>query len=41
VLLFALAAGAVPFDGWATRRRLRRVGAAFVALLVLLGGSNL
>jgi hypothetical protein len=35
-LLFALAAGAVPFDGWATRRRLRLVGAGFVAFLVLL-----
>jgi hypothetical protein len=36
VVLFALAAGAVPFDGWATRRRLRWIGAAFVALLVVL-----
>jgi hypothetical protein len=35
-VLFALAAGAVPFDGWATRRRLRAVGAAFVILLVVL-----
>jgi 4-amino-4-deoxy-L-arabinose transferase-like glycosyltransferase len=36
VLLFALAAGAVPFDRWATRRRLQRVGAAYVLVLVLL-----
>jgi hypothetical protein len=36
VVLFALAAGAVPFDRWATPRRLRWVGAAFVALLVAL-----
>ena len=36
VVLFALAAGAVPFDRWATRRRLRWVGAAFVTLLVVL-----
>jgi len=36
VLLFALAVGAVPFDGWATRRRLQRVGVAFVLVLVLL-----
>jgi hypothetical protein len=36
VVLFALAAGAVPFDRWATSRRLRWVGAAFVALLLLL-----
>jgi hypothetical protein len=36
VVLFALAVGAVPFDRWATRRRLRWVGAAFVALLVAL-----
>jgi hypothetical protein len=35
-VLFALAAGAVPFDRWATSRRLGWVGAAFVALLVLL-----
>jgi hypothetical protein len=35
-LLFALAAGAVPFDRWATRRRLAAVGAAFVVLLVAL-----
>jgi hypothetical protein len=32
----ALAAGAVPFDRWATARRLRWVGVAFVGLLVLL-----
>ena len=36
VVLFALAAGAVPFDRWATRWRLRWVGAAFVTLLVVL-----
>ena len=36
VVLFALAAGAVPFDRWATGHRLRRVGTAFVVLLVLL-----
>ena len=36
VVLFALAAGAVPFAGWATRRRLQRVGPAFVVLLVAL-----
>jgi hypothetical protein len=36
VVLFAVAVGAVPFDRWATRRRLRWVGAAFVALLVVL-----
>ena len=36
VVLFALAAGAVPFDRWATRRRLGWVGAAFVTLLVVL-----
>jgi 4-amino-4-deoxy-L-arabinose transferase-like glycosyltransferase len=35
-VLFALAAGAVPFDRWATRRRLQVVGAAFVVLLVVL-----
>src|SRR5262249_36556697 len=35
-LLFALAAGSVPFDRWATRRRLQIVGAAFVLLLILL-----
>ena len=37
VLLFALAAGAIPLDRWATRRRLRVAGAVFVAtgLLVL------
>jgi hypothetical protein len=34
-VLFALAAGAVPFDRWATRLRLQLVGAAFVALLVV------
>jgi 4-amino-4-deoxy-L-arabinose transferase-like glycosyltransferase len=34
VLFFALAAGAVPFDRWATRRRLWLVGSAFVAFLV-------
>ncbi|HEV8097662.1 MAG TPA: glycosyltransferase family 39 protein, partial [Gaiellaceae bacterium] len=36
VVLFALAVGAVPFDRWATRRRLRRVGVAFVLVLVLI-----
>jgi hypothetical protein len=36
VVLFALGAGAVPFDRWATPRRLRWVGAAFAALLVAL-----
>jgi hypothetical protein len=35
-VLFALAAGAVPFERWATRRRLRAIGAAFVALLLVL-----
>jgi Dolichyl-phosphate-mannose-protein mannosyltransferase len=35
VVLFALAAGAVPFERWATRRRLQLVGAAFVILLVV------
>jgi len=35
-VLFALAAGAVPFERWATRRRLQAIGAAFVALLLLL-----
>jgi 4-amino-4-deoxy-L-arabinose transferase-like glycosyltransferase len=37
VMAFAFAAGAVPLDRWATRRRLRVVGAAFVVvgLLVL------
>jgi 4-amino-4-deoxy-L-arabinose transferase-like glycosyltransferase len=33
-VLFALAAGAVPFERWATRRRLQVVGAAFVVLLI-------
>jgi 4-amino-4-deoxy-L-arabinose transferase-like glycosyltransferase len=35
-VLFALAAGAVPFERWATPRRLRIVGTAFVAFLVIL-----
>jgi 4-amino-4-deoxy-L-arabinose transferase-like glycosyltransferase len=37
VVLFALAAGAIPLDRWATRRRLRVAGAVFAAsgLLVL------
>jgi Dolichyl-phosphate-mannose-protein mannosyltransferase len=37
VLVFALAAGAIPLDRWATRRRLQLAGAMFVtvALLVL------
>jgi hypothetical protein len=33
-VLFALAAGAVPFERWATRRRLHRVGIAFVVVLI-------
>ena len=32
VLLFALAAGAIPLDSWATRRRLQVAGAVFVAI---------
>ena len=32
VLLFALAAGAIPLDHWATRRRLQVAGAVFVAI---------
>ena len=32
VLLFALAAGAIPLDRWATRRRLQLASAAFVAI---------
>jgi 4-amino-4-deoxy-L-arabinose transferase-like glycosyltransferase len=36
VMLFALAAGAVPLDRWAKGRRLQVAGAAFVALLVVL-----
>ncbi len=32
VVLFALAAGAIPLDRWATRRRLRVAGAVFVAI---------
>jgi hypothetical protein len=32
VLLFALAAGAIPLDRWATRRRLQVAGALFVAI---------
>jgi hypothetical protein len=35
-VLFALAAGAVPFDRWATGRRLQIVGAAFALVLVAL-----
>jgi hypothetical protein len=37
VLVFALAAGAIPLDRWATRRRLQLAGAVFVTvgLLVL------
>ncbi len=35
-VLFALAAGSVPFDRWATRRRLQIVAAVFVALLVVM-----
>lgn len=34
VVLFALAAGAVPFERWATRRRLQPIGAAFVVVLL-------
>jgi hypothetical protein len=34
VVLFALAAGAVPLERWATRRRLRWAGALFVLVLV-------
>jgi hypothetical protein len=33
-VLFALAAGAVPFERWATTRRLRRVGIAFAVILI-------
>jgi hypothetical protein len=36
VSLFALAAGSLPLDRWATTRRLRRVGIAFAVLLTLL-----
>ena len=32
VLLFALAAGAIPLERWATRRRLQLAGAAFIAV---------
>src|SRR5438270_2125113 len=35
VVLFALAAGAVPFEQWATARRLKLVGAAFAIVLLL------
>jgi hypothetical protein len=35
VVMFALACGAVSFDRWATRKRLLRVGTAFVAILVI------
>jgi hypothetical protein len=35
VVMFALACGAVSFDRWATAKRLRRVGTAFVAILVV------
>ena len=35
VLVFALAAGAIPLDRWATRRRLVVAGAAFVAIGLL------
>ncbi|HEY4348400.1 MAG TPA: glycosyltransferase family 39 protein [Gaiellaceae bacterium] len=34
-MLFALAAGAVPLDRWATRRRLRGVAVAFVVVLAV------
>jgi Dolichyl-phosphate-mannose-protein mannosyltransferase len=36
VVMFALAAGAVPFERWVTRRRLQLIGAAFAAFLVAL-----
>lgn len=36
VVLFALAAGAVPFAHWATRRRLQSLAGVFVVLLVVL-----
>jgi len=36
VAMFALAAGALPLDGWLTPRRLRVAGTAFVLLLVIL-----
>jgi hypothetical protein len=36
VAMFALAAGSLPLDGWATPRRLRVWGTAFVLLLVIL-----
>jgi 4-amino-4-deoxy-L-arabinose transferase-like glycosyltransferase len=36
VMLFALAAGSLPLDRWATPRRLRRAGVAFAVLLLLL-----
>jgi hypothetical protein len=35
ILLFALAAGAIPLDRWATRRRLELAGAVFVAIGLL------
>ena len=35
VLLFALAAGAIPLDRWATTRRLRLAGAVFVAVFLV------
>jgi hypothetical protein len=35
VVMFAVACGAVSFDRWADTRRLRLVGAAFVAILVV------
>src|SRR5204863_6845931 len=34
VVLFALAAGALPFERWATPRRLRMAGAGFVIILL-------
>jgi hypothetical protein len=36
VVMFALACGAVPFDAWATHRRIRIVGFAFAAFLIVL-----
>ena len=35
-ILFALAAGAIPFERWATRRRLWAVGAAYVVVSLVL-----
>lgn len=35
-ITFAIAAGSIPFERWATRRRLRLVGAAYIASTLLL-----